>query len=75
MGPPLVVGAIPFVGWGAAAAKGAKYAYKGIDAARSVLKGVDEVAEAAGAASEATRPGATGVEGSGVVRGSEQFHP
>ncbi|NUT32694.1 MAG: DNRLRE domain-containing protein [Hamadaea sp.] len=38
-------GAIPFVGWGAAAVKGGKYAYKGIDALQSGSKLVDDAVQ------------------------------
>jgi Bacterial EndoU nuclease len=46
-------GAIPFVGWGAATAKGAKYGERAVDAGRTAMKASDEAVEAGTTATKA----------------------
>lgn len=48
--------AIPFVGWGATAVKAGKYVYKGIDAARSGSRYLDEAADVANATRRTDAP-------------------
>lgn len=48
--------AVPFVGWGASAVKAGKYIYKGVDAARSGSRYVDEAADVAGATRRTDTP-------------------
>jgi RHS repeat-associated protein len=48
--------AIPFVGYGASAIKAGRYIYKGVDAARSGSRYVDEAADVAGAARRTDTP-------------------
>jgi RHS repeat-associated protein len=48
--------AVPFVGWGASAIKAGMYIYKGMDAARSGSRYVDEAADVAGATRRADTP-------------------
>jgi RHS repeat-associated protein len=52
--------AVPFVGWGASAVKAGRYIYKGVDAARSGSRYVDEAADVAGATRRADTPTRSG---------------